>query len=364
MITVQCLCCDHVQPINEIDGYQVCDSCGEVFPVPMSAIEAQATMDEPPVSVIRGVVNPAPKVNITASVENRSKSPVFVDYLAFTLPAGSIRGYGDSRLAMVGKLLMEALPEVTFDIRNKGIFGYTHSATIHISGEQVGMIATGGNSGTVYVQLSGSATAWIEPVAWANWLDASKARLSRVDLAHDDFNGTRTVDAVRDAYLAGQFRNRGQNPSSSAVGPWDDPTQWSKGRTYYIGKRENGKMLRAYEKGRQLGREDSPWVRFEVEFRRQKDKPLSTNLLRQMTQYFAGAYEWLQWIASVVPAKLDRVREEIKISYESLVGYARTAYGKLINVMDTVCASAEEVVTLLKSDGVPRRLLAGTLPAS
>ncbi len=364
MITVECLCCGHVQPINEIDGFQVCDQCSDVFPVPMSAIEAKAGVGEPPVSVIRGVVNPAPKVNLATSVENRSKSIVFVDYLSFTLPHGSIRGYGDSRLKAAALLLLNALPEFTCDIRQKGIYGYTHSATLHISGEQVGIIATGGNSGTIFFELSGKATAYINQKAWANWLDHSGARLSRVDLAHDDYNGSRTVDSVREAYLSEAFKCRGQNPTSSAVGPWDDPTQWGKGRTYYIGKRENGKMLRAYEKGKQLGREDSPWVRFEVEFRRQKDKPLSTEMLRKPIEYFAGAYDWLQWIASVVPAKLDRVKEEVKISYQALVGYARTAYGKLINVMHEVCESTDELVELLKTDGVPRRLLAGTLPAS
>jgi DNA relaxase NicK len=362
MITVECLCCGHVQPINESDGFQVCDMCEQVFPVSESDIVAQATQGEPPVGVIRGVVNPAPRLNMTRALADRKNAKVFLDYLSFTLPPNAVPGYGDHRLVKVFELLNNSMPELTADIRNKGMFGYTHSAALYIAGEQVGLIATGGNSGTTYVQLSGHATAWLNPRAWAGWLEESRARINRVDLAHDDYLGTRTVDSVREAYLADQFKSRGQNPTSSAVGPWDDPTQWDKGRTYYIGKRENGKMLRVYEKGKQLGKSDSPWVRFEVEFRRQKDKPLPPDMLRRMEGYFSGAYAWLEWVSAANPTKLDRVKQEVKISYESLVNYARTAYGKLIHVMKTVCDTPDQIIEALRVEGVPKRLQMGVLP--
>ncbi len=39
------------------------------------------------------------------------------------------------------------------------------------------------------------------------------------------------------------------------------------GRTLYIGKRENGKMLRIYEKGKHLGNPVSSWVSVELELK-------------------------------------------------------------------------------------------------
>ena len=360
---VECLNCGSTQNLNHADGFQVCEHCGEIFPVPDEVLRREAGEPDTPRTVIRGVVTPAPTVNIPRSIEKRSEQKVFCDFLSFTLPANLVYGYGDEKLKNIAKLLQNAFPEFGFNISDSGIFGYTHSASIFISGQQVGLVATGGNSGTTYIQLTGHATAWLDLKAWASWLDQSKARLTRVDLAHDDFDGIHTVDEVREQYLLGGFRNRGQNPTSSAVGPWDDPAQYHKGRTYYVGKRENGKMLRTYEKGKQLGSEASPWVRHEVEFRKQKDKPLTTDMLRNPTSYFAGAYEYLQWIETVEVKKLDRIQQEVKISFDALVAYAKTAYGKLVNVMLTVHESAERVVDELIAEGVPRRLQPGTLPA-
>jgi phage replication initiation protein len=359
---VECLNCGSTQQLNHSDGWQNCEHCQQVFPVPESVLRREAGEPEAPRIVTRGVVVQAPTVNIARSVENRSKSVVFLDYLSFTLPENSVDGYGHERIRAIARLLKDSLPEYSLYQRDVGLYGYTHSAEIYISGEGCGVIATGGNSGTTYVSLTGKATAWIDSQAWADWLDLVGARLSRVDLAHDDFDGKHTVDEVREAYLSGAFKNRGQNPSSSPVGPWDDPTKWGFGRTYYVGKRENGRMLRAYEKGKQLGDEASPWVRFEVEFRRTKDKPLVTDMLRDMKGYFLGSYRYLEWVSRAVAKKLDRVKEEMKLSFHALVDYARTAYGKLIHVMLTVYDDAPLIVDMLKVEGVPKRLQSATLP--
>ena len=38
-------------------------------------------------------------------------------------------------------------------------------------------------------------------------------------------------------------------------------------KPFYVGKRGNSKFTRVYEKGKQFGDVNSPWVRFETEFR-------------------------------------------------------------------------------------------------
>lgn len=354
---IECPSCGSTQSLSHVDGWQCCEHCEQVFPVDDSILRREMGEDDSaPRQVIRGAVVPAPRCNLSRSVENRSKSVVFMDYLSFTVQENLVMGYGHRRIRNFAALLFDSLPEFSIMEVEAGLYGYTHSAHIQIAGQTVGRIATGGNNGTLFCELTGHATAWLNPCSWADWLDAIGARLSRIDLAHDDYQGTHTVHEVRDSYLAGEFRIRGQNPSTSAVGPWDDPDKWGQGLTYYIGKRENGKMLRAYEKGKQLGDESSDWVRFEVEFRRTKEKPLTTDMLRNQLQYFVGSYEYLSWVSIAEPKKLDRVKKEAKITFQALIGYASTAYGKLINVMKSVYEDSEKIVDLLIVDGIPSRL--------
>lgn len=72
--------------------------------------------------------------------------------------------------------------------------------------------------------------------------------------AVDDVEGVHTVDMSVELYLSGAFGSGGRRPSCHQNGNWIDPD--GTGRTFYVGKRENGKLLRVYEKGMQLG---IPW---------------------------------------------------------------------------------------------------------
>lgn len=85
------------------------------------------------------------------------------------------------------------------------------------------------------------------------WGEAKDARIGRIDLAHDDFSGLIwNADRLRREYCDdhGFVGSDGRKPKSSLVGDWDNA---DKGRTYYVGSRTAGKMLRGYEKGKQLG---------------------------------------------------------------------------------------------------------------
>ena len=57
--------------------------------------------------------------------------------------------------------------------------------------------------------------------------------------------------------------------------------------TLFIGSRGSAKYCRIYEKGRQLGDPDSPWVRFEVEYRK-ADSVLPIDMLIKPGQYLTG----------------------------------------------------------------------------
>lgn len=175
--------------------------------------------------------------------------------------------------------------------------------------------------------------------------------LTRVDLACDLFMGEYTVEDAVDWYQAGEFNAGGRNPRHSMPGDWLNPVH---GRTFEVGRRTNGKMLRAYEKGRQLGDASSAWTRFEVEFRN-IDRDLTLDMLTDRDSYFAGAYKCLQRVLEVVPLKVPTHQAEGEISLAALVDHARTAYGKLVHVM-RLSMSSEDVIDALAINGIPVRL--------
>ena len=64
-------------------------------------------------------------------------------------------------------------------------------------------------------------------------------------------------------YHQGAFNRGGRPPKLKEAGDWIKHCGY--GRTLYLGARGNGKFLRIYEKGKQLGDRTSPWIRYEVE---------------------------------------------------------------------------------------------------
>lgn len=94
------------------------------------------------------------------------------------------------------------------------------------------------------------------------WGEQQHAKIKRIDLAHDDFSGQHiSVAKALDWFHAGGFTVGGRPPAPRYI----DDLGTGSGKTLYLGSRENGKMIRVYEKGRQLGDPLSPWVRAEVE---------------------------------------------------------------------------------------------------
>ena len=72
----------------------------------------------------------------------------------------------------------------------------------------------------------------------------------------DRFDGNPSVDDAVTFYQSNQFNAGGNRPSCSQLGNWIVPD--GSGRTFYVGKRKNGKLLRVCEKGKQLGDSESP----------------------------------------------------------------------------------------------------------
>jgi len=240
-----------------------------------------------------------------------------------------------------------------------GMFGYEHGVRYFCRVENdevhIGRLDWGGNhhKGRGRFDLSGTGCSKVRDwYAVSAFISRQFAyTLTRVDLACDLLEGQYTVEDCVDWYRDGEFNAGGRNPRHSMIGDWLAPQH---GRTFEVGRRSNGKMLRAYEKGRQLGDVESAWTRFEVEFRN-IDRDLPLDMLTQTDCYFAGAYRCLARLLEVSGTKIGTHQREGEISLADLIKHARTAYGKCIHVM-RMHMSGDDVLESLTINGVPARL--------
>jgi phage replication initiation protein len=242
-----------------------------------------------------------------------------------------------------------------FDIftpRKTGLYGYKESAII----EEGGLIAWGGQNqrGTVYVSLNGQGCSRITD--WQKmrtWCECHGARITRVDIAHDDFEGeTVTIEKAKEWYDAGGFNSGGRKPTARLAGDW-----WAgiKGRTVYLGERASGKLTRIYEKGKEQGNPESPWVRVELELHN-KSRVIPLDALTRPAAYLAGAYPCLRFL-SAEQCKVKTTTKAAKTAYDKSVRVARLQYGKLVNLMLKVHqGDYAGVVNALKREGIPARL--------
>jgi phage replication initiation protein len=135
-------------------------------------------------------------------------------------------------------------------------------------------------------------------------------------------------------------------------GAWLEPD--GSGRTFEVGRRKNGKLIRIYEKGKQLGDATSPWVRWEVELHN-TDRVIPWDVLARPSEFIRGAYPCLDWVAGT-GERIKTIRQEDTIGYDRLVQHTRLTSGRVLNVMLERCGSTEEVFAQLVRPGVPRRL--------
>lgn len=284
-----------------------------------------------------------------------------IDWLAFTLYPPDSEGKGQlswilPQLAEIFSLSASQVHET-----RKGWNGYEHRYDLAEPGRdgvQYGLFAFGGKRqrGTVHVSLNGHACARIKD--WhkvGSWGQALQAAIKRLDLAHDDLKGeTFTIEKMVEWYTQGKFKAGGRQPASFLHGDWL-VTGSPNGRTIEIGKRVNGKMLRIYEKGKQLGDGVSPWVRVELELHGKK-RIIPWEAVSEPGKYLAGSYPCLNFL-TLKQEKIKTLSKAAAISYERSVTHARLMTGKLVNVMmQANHGDAFEVVKQLKRDGVPERL--------
>lgn len=185
--------------------------------------------------------------------------------------------------------------------------------------------------------------------------------LTRVDIAYDDFDGVRNLALARCMYEVGEFdytfageRHRPQYKAFDAS---------KGGNTFYVGNSTSEKQLRVYEKGKQLGDEDSSWVRWELQMRSSTRKRITLDVLSDPMAYMRGAFQCLDFVASCM-ARLEVAGEVTKATAKSVLRHVKRQYGPTIFQLVRLAPSPEhlhQLITALAVDKVPRWAKTGRL---
>lgn len=185
-------------------------------------------------------------------------------------------------------------------------------------------------------------------------------RITRIDVAFDMLDGQCSILDGIAAYEAGEFTIT-RPPKAKHV---RDLSGAGDGETLYIGNRANGKMLRLYEKGKQLGDSSSLWTRCEVELG-SRDRVIDPAILLHSDQGFIEAYpfcarimaEYGSTVSEVVERRLVVVGKlKLDTTVEALINHARRGYGALINLLSRYGMTDEVIVERLRRAAVPRRV--------
>lgn len=243
---------------------------------------------------------------------------VVVDWLRFTfleakavhVRTGTYQGLSAEHFARAVAGEVAALLGFDLGETRKGRDFYQHTVLITNSdGVEMGYASAGNDRqrGTVCVNISGAGSTF----ALAGWeqriegyIRELDGKLTRIDLALDFFEAETDVVEALESYKTGAFDFQNRRPSNEQAGDWIN----GQARTFYVGRRQSGKLLRAYEKGHKYGDITDGWCRVEVEFRNH-ERILPLDMLARPSSFFAGAYEYCELLLHKVDAARIKVGE-------------------------------------------------------
>lgn len=248
----------------------------------------------------------------------------------------------------------------------KGLFGFAESEDVmyHVGGElqRVAVLAWGGQgkqADMAFLQITGTGCNALnlndDRLDRENLrivLSSVNAVITRLDICFDT-ESLGVMDCWQ-AYSDGRFGCGGRKPSYDQAGDWLE--HQGRGRTLYIGKAKNGKLIRCYEKGKQLGDPDSPWLRMEVQWGN-RDRIIPYDALVDTDAYFVGAADFFSSVLASVPRMVKTISKGAAIVAEKLVHHGREAYGRLIHQLVLAKVSADNIVSMLRREGAPKRMV-------
>ncbi|PUE08036.1 replication initiation factor domain-containing protein [Limnohabitans sp. T6-20] len=214
---------------------------------------------------------------------------------------------------------------------------YDHTFTVvNEDGIEVGSVSGGGvmQRGTFCFTLKGYGCTSAKP-GWESraheFFTPLQATITRIDLARDFFKGEYGFQAAYDAYQNDEFSYRGRKPSFDDAG-----SKKGFATTFYVGKRESGKLFRGYDKGHQFKLMDDPWWRAEVELRNH-NRVIPLEALIRPASFFAGAYGFCARILeNVEPQAIPTGLKVAEASVErTLQWFEKTVAPSLVHISMT-----------------------------
>lgn len=266
----------------------------------------------------------------------------------------------DRGMAVIARTMLQSVaPGLVFgELTGRGVNGYTDHLKVYTHhGDKCGHIAVGGNAETVHVDLTGQACARVDMLALADALRGIEHSIGRLDAAWDDFSGRYgSPRGAYENYLHGGFMPvRGQR---SKKVQFIDDGETGAGCTFYLGNR-TGRLLRIYSKGQQLGNPESPWTRYEIEYRG-AEFGLSLDHMRSpgvlLTQY--PDLEFLPVDGTGVPAmraQREAQHEEVAIAVTKVVEWVTVVCAPVLSML-TDSIGAAMTADLIRNEKVPKRL--------
>lgn len=204
----------------------------------------------------------APSSNTGISLTSSEASSVFLDWVAFTVPADVVTACAPD-YAIEDVASLTGLGSVTVELLPRGWLGYSHCLCVDgLPGARIGF---GGQRGTVYVSLSSGALGWyvargLDWRGWLKYLHDLGVKFTRCDFAFDDHAGLVTLERVRECLDRGgdvRVSRMTRAVGGAFIGRGDD---W----TVYLGGRSSQRLVRIYNKAAEQGLPVS-WVRVEIE---------------------------------------------------------------------------------------------------
>lgn len=243
----------------------------------------------------------------------------------------------------------------------KGRNFYQYSFDI---GEGLGFVCIGGQRNTVSITVSGNGLSMAQN-GWEFQLfkfleNAQRGKITRIDLAHDDIKGEYlNVYELDKLESAGGFHCGGARSSVRHDGNWKYKDPNNQGLTLYVGNRTSGKMMRAYEKGKQLGEANSKWTRVEVEYK-SADRNIPFDVLLNPSAYFMGAYPCFETLFQFETSeKIKTKKKTVEVTLDHSFEVIKKQFGKYFAYFKKVLP-LEEVIERVRHDDeniIPSRLV-------
>lgn len=323
-----------------------------------------------------------------------------VDYLSISFKTdstGLINNYTPDDFIEYLKFIFESsgLKKVIFKERPKGLYAYKKSYNILRESDliddepiQSGLIAytpitnnSEKNNNGAFFSLSGMGCLNVDFKKIMKFLKPYELYLNitRIDLAVDYYDGLVTIEMIKELYMKGAFRNKGINPRCSEIEPKivneQGDIEKAGGYTFNVGKENNPKRARCYEKGlKQIEKKiETPypdWTRLEIMLRNVKCK-IPIDWYIENDALLVGAYPKLfEQLPSPSHIKnhspLNKILKPIhhvnkeKKTLSHLIEHLKKSYGGLINTFKKLGYSNDKIIELLISEDknkIPKNLI-------